>query len=43
MNHQFGRDKDRKRNEEADVHFNIVKEGEPSSVSPRGDESGEKQ
>jgi hypothetical protein len=40
MNDQLGSDKDRKCNEESDVHFNVVKEGELTEVPSRGAESG---
>jgi hypothetical protein len=43
MNNQLGSDEDRKRNEESDMHLNIVKEGKPAGVPSRGAEGGKEQ
>jgi hypothetical protein len=43
MNEQFGRDEDRKCNQEPDVHFNVVKKGKPAKASCGRTERGEQQ
>jgi len=42
MDNQLGSDESRKCNEESDMHFNVVKVGEPSSSS-RGGKGGQEQ
>jgi hypothetical protein len=43
MNEQLSRDKDRKCNQEPDVHFNVVKKGKLAQASCGGAEGREEQ
>jgi hypothetical protein len=43
MNNQFGGDEDRKCNKKSDMHFDVVKEGNPTDGSARGAKDGEEQ
>ena len=43
MDNQLGGDENRKCNEESDMHFNVVKEGEPRCISSRGAKSRQEQ
>jgi hypothetical protein len=43
MDNQLGSDKDRKTDEESNMHLNIVKEGKPTDVPSRGTDGGQEQ